>query len=172
MSDEKKKRVRNNQRVLNNFNNYQNNKFKKNSSNTAPVPLEIEDEIDVIAKKLLKLKGDKKSEYLNEIMYRDDSIDIAKGLVITFGKILDSYISSNKEIVQVYREQIQLLHARLNKINETENPIEINNIYEQLNDITNKIQTLQKGQQNLLGALAIVITGIVGVALKSRFKKY
>ena len=51
------------------------------------------------------LKGDKKAEYLNKIMSRDDSIDIAKGLVITFGKVLDSYIGSNKEIVQVYRSK-------------------------------------------------------------------
>lgn len=170
MSVEKKKRMRNNQRVISNIKSKTSDSGKF-SGNAVPTLSSLENEIDQIADNLLKLKGREKTDYLNDLQSRSDSLEIARGLVITFGKLLDSYIGFNKEIVTIYYKEIQLLHKRLDKINENDNPVEINYIFKQLEDITNKIQSVQKGQQNILGAIGVGLVAALSLIVHSKFKK-
>lgn len=149
-NNERKKRKRNNQRIIDNLNTILSEDFLKTTTNLSPQPLKVisNAELDSIANKLIDLKGEEKEIYLNKLKQRTDAIYLAQGLIFSFSKILDNYKDFNKDTLETYKQHLNHLHKKLEKINETDNPVEINNIYASLNDITNKIHMINKDQRN------------------------
>ncbi|WP_375088846.1 hypothetical protein ACDZ29_23265 [Peribacillus sp. RS7] len=171
-SKEQKKRNKNNERVIRNMNS---KKYKHKNDNTEPKPDEIEAEILDVANNLMKLKGDEKKVYVETLLNRNDKVEIAQGLVLVFGKLIENSKSISSETIQAHKETLARLDARLNKLNENDNPYEVKRIYEQIADLSDKIQEVGRGQQNILmklgGFALLILGGLAGVLINNQNKR-
>ncbi|MGG0288644.1 hypothetical protein ABEY41_26820 [Peribacillus butanolivorans] len=170
-SREQKRRKKNNQGVIKNMNN---KKFELRNDNTKPKPDEIE--IIDVANNLMKMKGNKKKNYIETtLLNRNDKVEIAQGLVFVFGKLVESSKNISSETIQAHKVTLSRLDRRLNKLNEHDNPYEIKMIYEQIADLSDKIQEVERGYQNILmklgGLTLIILGGLAGVFINDRNNK-
>lgn len=130
-----------------------------------------EKELTQALNKIGKLKGEKKEEYVTELVNRPDSIAFATDML----NILDSIISLNhrldEQIVLSHQSTIERLLDRLDKLSGEKDEFEIKMIYNQIADLTKKIQQIHK---DWMKVLLLVITGIfslVGIVVKDKVTK-
>ncbi|AUD13080.1 MULTISPECIES: hypothetical protein [unclassified Planococcus (in: firmicutes)] len=130
-----------------------------------------EKELTQALNKIGKLKGEKKEEYVTELVNRTDSIAFATDML----NILDSIITLNhrldEQIVLSHQSTIERLLDRLDKLSGEKDEFEIKMIYNQIADLTKKIQQIHK---DWMKVLLLVITGIfslVGIVVKDKVTK-
>lgn len=172
-SREQKRRKKNNQGVIKNMN-YK--KYEHRYDNTKPTPDDIEVEIiDDVANNLMKMKSDKKKAYIETLLNRNDKVEIAQGLVLVFGGLIESSKNISSETIRAHKETLASLDKRLNKLNEHDNPYEIKKIYELIANLSDKIQEVERGHQDILmklgGFAVIILGGLAGVFLNGRNNK-
>lgn len=155
---------------MNNFNEGSNN-YKSNEQNSRK---NIKGVKKVISKtgsshkelaqtltKMGKLKGDKKEAYIGELVSRDNSIGFATDL-LNFMDILVAHTRQLDEtVIHGYQSTISRLLDRLDKLNEKENPNEIENIYYLISDLSNKIQQVNKDTKKMI---MFIISGVFTLA--------
>ena len=130
-----------------------------------------EKELTQALNKIGKLKREKKEEYVTELVNRPDSIAFATDMLT----ILDSIITLNhridEQIVLSHQSTIERLLDRLDKLSGEKDEFEIKMIYNQIADLTKKIQQIH---DDWMKVLLLVITGIfslVGIVVKDKVTK-
>lgn len=129
-------------------------------------------EITQALNKIGKLKGEKKEKYVSELAGRTDSVAFATDML----KVLDSVISLNhkldEQIVKGYQTTIERLLTRLDKLGGEKDEFEIKMIYNQIADLTQKIQQIHNDWQKILTVVIFGIFSLAGIAIKGRVEKH
>ncbi|SDG74902.1 hypothetical protein SAMN04487975_101374 [Planococcus glaciei] len=163
------------------FNQFNNERSEKRTSgNTSfikPVnTIELESgankkEIINSLNKMNKLKGDKKEEYIAELVSKNNSLAFATDLL----RVLDSIITYNhkldQDIVKGYQETIKTLLKRLEKLKGQEDKFEIELIYKEVDKLNNNIQSIHDDWQDILKILLLGVFSLVGIVVGNKYKK-
>ena len=120
--------------------------------------------------KMNKLKGEKKEDYMSELVSKENSIAFASDLV----KVLESIISYNhkldQEIVKNYQKTIDHLFKRLDKLSGPENKFEIELIYKEIDKLNNNMQKMSDDWKDILKVVVTGVFALVGIAVHQKSK--
>jgi len=126
--------------------------------------------------KMGKLTGNKKEAYIGELVSRNNSIAFATDLLTFMNTMIIHTSKLDLNVTLGYQTTISRLLDRLDKLNEEENPTEIEKIYYLISDLSNKILQVNRDTKKMImyvisGALSIAAV-LVKPVIDNKYKNF
>jgi len=121
-----------------------------------------------------KLKGNKRDEYIEHLVAKDNSIEFASDLLKLANCTLSYSSKLDQEVIKIHQEIINKLFERLDKIDKdsTSYVFEITMVYNQISDLSKMIQQIRNDWKNISQLLIFSAITLAGVVVNGKLKKF